>query len=122
MGRDVIDFKVKDLELKVDSVEDILAIARMFEYTEMFEGIQEWGDGKYWINKGGEGVVMRFGKEGDQFVLEKIVCFGECSGDYRIDIGLMFREFGGKITAEITLEDDSRYTMRVGYGGDDILQ
>jgi len=106
MTYNIIKFDVKDLELIVDDVEEV---ANMFDNKVFFE------EGKFWINKNGEGVIMRFRNEKDRYILEHINSYGTFSGSSQEKIARLFEKFGGKIRVERTWEDGNRDLLEVGY-------
>lgn len=115
MSHNIIGFDVKKLELKVKSVIDIEKIAGMFE-SGLGEGPHvELKDEKFWINRNGEGIEMRFREEKGEYVLEHIQSSGTFSGNLQYTIEEVFKRYSGKIHVKRTWEDGEKDTLKVGY-------
>ncbi len=104
MPNNIIDFKVITLELAVDDVEEV---ANIFDEKVKFK------KGKFWINHKGEGIEMRFGIQGEKYVLEYINSTQTFSAHNQDKIREMFARYNGKILAERTWEDGDKDDLRV---------
>jgi len=104
MSYNVIRFDVKEMNLEVENIEEV---------ATLFNECVELKSGKFWINRHGEGIELRFGQEGNKYILEHLDSSGEFSGNNQELIEELFKKQKGRLLVERTWEDGDRDNLDI---------